>query len=116
MDGSKPQRQLTSLTQPRALGLGDILTSSGRIRILTLLSKVGELHLTEIAKRTGQSYSSTERHLEDLARASVVEEHDYARVRIFKLKIDIPKVKMLREVILAWDPGSTESILGQAQA
>ncbi|OLD04784.1 MAG: hypothetical protein AUJ07_03125 [Crenarchaeota archaeon 13_1_40CM_3_53_5] len=78
------------MTQPRTLGLGEILTSSGRIRILTLLSKVGELHLTEIAKRTGQSYSSTERHLEELAKASVVEEHDYARVRIFKLKDGIP--------------------------
>lgn len=97
------------MTQPMALGLGDILTSSGRIRILTLLSKVGELHLTEIAKRTGQSYSSTERHLEDLARASVVEEHDYARVRMFKLKVDIPKVRMLKEVILAWDPGAVDS-------
>ena len=102
------------MTQPRALDLGEILTSSGRIRILTLLSKVGELHLTEIAKRTGQSYSSTERHLEDLAAAEVVEEHDYARVRIFKLRIDVPKVKMLRDLVLAWDPGSMEGVLGQA--
>ncbi len=104
------------MTQPNTLSLGQILTSSGRIRILTLLSKVGELYLTEIAKRTGQSYSSTERHLEDLARASVVEEHDYGRVRMFKLKVEIPKVKMLRDLVLAWDPGSVEGMAGQAQA
>ena len=100
----------------RPLGLGEILTSSGRIRILTLLSKVGELHLTEIAKRTRQSYASTERHLENLEEAEVVEEHDYARVRIFKLRTDIPRVKMLRDLVLAWDPATMESILGQAQA
>ena len=104
------------MTQPRTLGLGEILTSSGRIRILTLLSKVGELHLTEIAKRTGQSYTSTERHLEELALASVVEEHDYARVRIFKLKVEIPRVKMLKELVLAWDPASLDGMPGQAQA
>src|SRR5262245_1950090 len=107
MAGGSPRRQLSIMTEPRAKGLGEILTSSGRIRILTLLSKVGELHLTEIAKRTGQSYSSTERHLEDLANAAVVEEHDYARVRIFKMRTEIPKVKLLRELILAWDPTST---------
>ncbi len=104
------------MTENPAPGLDEILTSSGRIRILTLLSQVEELHLTEIAKRTEQSYSSTERHLQDLTRASVVEEHDYGRVRIFKLKLGNPKVKMLRELILAWDPDSDKSLTSKPQA
>ncbi len=104
------------MTENPAQGLDEILTSSGRIRILTLLSQVEELHLTEIAKRTDQSYSSTERHLRDLAKASVVEEHDYGRVRIFKLKLDSPKVKMLRELILTWDHDLAESRAGKPQA
>jgi len=99
-----------------APGLDKILTSSGRIRILTLLSQVEELHLTEIAKRTDQSYSSTERHLRDLTIASVVEEHDYGRIRIFKLKLDNPRVKMLRELVLAWDHGPDPSRAVKAQA
>jgi DNA-binding transcriptional ArsR family regulator len=97
------------LTQTVTPGLDEILTSSGRIRILTVLCKAEELHLTEIAKRTDQSYSNTERHLRDLARVAVVEEHDYGRIRMFKLKLDNPKVKMLKELVLAWDPAGSGS-------
>src|SRR2546428_3869879 len=51
--------------------LDRVLSSSGRIRILTLLSQVEQLHLTEIAKRTEQSYSAAERHLDDLSEAGL---------------------------------------------
>ena len=66
---------------------------------------MGELHLTEIAKQTYQSYSSTQRHLEDLSNAAIVEEHDYGRVRMFKLNLDNPRAKILRQLILEWDNG-----------
>ena len=66
---------------------------------------MGELHLTEIAKQTDQSYSSTQRHLEDLSNAAIVEEHDYGRVRMFKLNLDNPRAKRLRQLILEWDSG-----------
>jgi len=88
---------------PEKHSLARILSSTGRIKILTVLSHVGELHLTEIAKQTDQSYSSTERHLEDLSDAAIVEEHDYGRVRMFKLKLDNPRAKILKQLILEWD-------------
>ncbi len=91
---------MTLLEPPK---LERVLSSSGRIRILTLLSHVGELHLTEIARRTEQSYSATERHLEELEQASLVEERDYGRVRIFRLRLENPRVKLLRGLILGWD-------------
>ena len=74
-----------------------------------------ELHLTEIAKRTEQSYSSTERHLRALEKAGVVEERDYGRVRIFKLRLDNPKVGKLRELVLEWNHGQ-QGAAGEAQA
>ena len=89
-----------------------VLSSSGRIKILTVLSNVGELHLSEIARKTDQSYSATDRHLEELSEASIVEEHDYGRVRMFKLNLENPRAKILRQLILEWDegqvPGSVE--------
>jgi len=88
---------------PEKHSLARVLSSTGRIKILTVLSHVGELHLTEIAKQTDQSYSSTERHLEDLSDATIVEEHDYGRVRMFKLKLDNPRAKILKQLILEWD-------------
>ena len=83
--------------------LDRVLSSSGRIRILALLSEVGELHLTEIAKRTDQSYSATERHLDDLSRTGIVEERDYGRVRVFKLNQANDRAKLLQDLILKWN-------------
>ena len=88
---------------PEKHSLARVLSSAGRIKILTVLSNVGELHLTEIAKQTDQSYSSTQRHLQDLSDAAIVQEHDYGRVRMFKLNLDNPRAKILRQLILEWD-------------
>jgi len=92
-----------------------ILSSSGRIRILTLLSEVEQLHLTEIAKRTDQSYSATERHLDDLSKAGIVEERDYGRVRVFKLNLTNDRAKLLQELIVKWNYNQEVSPV-QAQA
>jgi DNA-binding transcriptional ArsR family regulator len=91
------------------------LSSSGRIKILTVLSNVGELHLSEIARKTDQSYSATDRHLEELSEASIVEERDYGRVRMFRLNLENPRAKILRQLILEWDtnPGPKDSLDGQ---
>ena len=98
-----PLHQSLTLGGDEIPPLDRILSSSGRIRILTLLSEVGELHLTEIAKRTEQSYSATERHLGDLSKAEIVEERDYGRVRIFKLNQGNDRAKLLQELILKWN-------------
>jgi DNA-binding transcriptional ArsR family regulator len=96
---------------PQKHSLASILSSSGRIKILAILSNVGELHLTEIAKRSDQSYSSADRHLQELTEASIVEEHDYGRVRMFKLNLENPRVRILRQLILEWDNTPTPTVL-----
>ncbi|OLB45268.1 winged helix-turn-helix transcriptional regulator [Candidatus Bathyarchaeota archaeon] len=88
---------------PQKASLANVLSSSGRIKILTVLSNVGELHLSEIARKTDQSYSATDRHLQELSEASIVEEHDYGRVRMFRLNLENPRAKILRQLILEWD-------------
>ncbi|HZY94794.1 MAG TPA: winged helix-turn-helix domain-containing protein [Candidatus Bathyarchaeia archaeon] len=98
------------------ISLDKILSSSGRVRILTALSNASELHLTEIARRTDQSYTATERHLKDLAQAEIVEEHDYGRVRIFKLNLENPKTRKLKELILDWDNGEHQTKPSSQQA
>jgi DNA-binding transcriptional ArsR family regulator len=95
--------------------LDRVLSSRGRIRILTVLSAVEQLHLTEIAKRTDQSYSATERHLGDLSQAGIVEERDYGRVRVFNLNLTNERSKLLQELILKWNH-SQEVGPAQAQA
>jgi DNA-binding transcriptional ArsR family regulator len=110
-----PLHQSLALDEDTVPPLYRILSSSGRIRILTLLSEVEELHLTEIAKRTEQSYSATERHLDDLSEAGIVQERDYGRVRMFKLNQANDRAKLLQELILKWNHSQDLSAV-QAQA
>jgi DNA-binding transcriptional ArsR family regulator len=93
------------LAEEKGAPLDRILSSSGRIRILAVLSGVEQLHLTEIAKRTEQSYSATERHLDDLSKAGIVEERDFGRVRVFKLNLTNDRAKLLHELISKWNHG-----------
>jgi DNA-binding transcriptional ArsR family regulator len=89
--------------------LDKIFSSSGRVKILTILAQNEGLHLTEIARRTDQNYTSTERHLKELTEANIVSEHDYGRVRVFKLNIDNPRGKLLKQLITQWDNPPTET-------
>ena len=65
--------------------------------------------MTEIARRTSQSYTATARHLEQLVEAGVIQEKNYGRVRIFRLRVDSERVKKLRELIIEWDKPMTET-------
>ena len=97
----------TTTTEERvtsAQGLEHILSSTGRIRILQQLAHIGEANLTEIARRTSQSYTATARHLEQLVQAGVVQEKNYGRVRIFRLRIETERVRKLRDLITEWVP------------
>jgi len=92
-----------------------VLSSSGRIRILTVLSRVEELYLSEIAKRTEQSYSAAERHLDELSKAEIVEERDYGRVRVFRLNRANEQARLIEELILKWNQnGKIEPVQAQA--
>ena len=101
---------MTTITRPAEeqvtdeRGLDRILSSAGRIRILQLLSHNGEDNLTDIARKTSQSYTATVRHLERLVEAGVVQEKNYGRVRIFRLRIETERVRKLRDLITEWVP------------
>jgi DNA-binding transcriptional ArsR family regulator len=101
------------LAQSPPASLEEAFSSAGRIRILSLLSQVEELHLTEISKRTDQSYAATDRHLRALQRADLVEEKDYGRVRIFRLRVENPRAKMLQDLILQWNGVRVENARAQ---
>lgn len=98
-----PLDQSLALAGAKDPSLDRVLSSSGRIRILALLSEVEDLHLTEIAKRTEQSYSATERHLNELSEAGIVEERDYGRVRVFRLNQVNNRARLIQELVHRWN-------------
>jgi len=80
----------------------DVFSSRGRVRILKILVDVGELNITEIARRARLSHSAANRHLVALREMRVLEEKRFGKIRIFSFKFEDPRVRAIKTLIDLW--------------
>ena len=80
----------------------DILSSRGRVRILRILAEIGELNISEIARRAGLNYATTNRHLEALEGEGLVRHKRFGRIRIFRLDEGNPRVRLVKSLFESW--------------
>jgi len=64
--------------------LQELLGSKAIIRVLTVLAEEGELHISEVARKTRLNHLAVERCVERLRGLGLVEERRYGRVRILR--------------------------------
>lgn len=81
----------------------EVLSSRGRIRILSVLAKAGDLNISEIVKRTALNHLVVDRHLASLRDASLIREKRYGRIRIFELNREDERLKAIVELFRKWD-------------
>jgi DNA-binding IclR family transcriptional regulator len=62
------------------------------------------MNISEIARRTGLSYTSTRRHLQMLEQSRLVEEKNYGRIRIFSVREGDEKCQAVARLFEAWPP------------
>lgn len=70
--------------------------------MLTVLLESGELNISEITRRSGLSHSSAARHLEFLAKAGLISEKRFNRIRIFRVDHESPYVVALNRLLSDW--------------
>jgi DNA-binding transcriptional ArsR family regulator len=70
--------------------------------VLTVLLESGELNISEITRRSGLSHSSAARHLEFLAKAGLISEKRFNRIRIFRVDHESPYVVALNRLLSDW--------------
>lgn len=83
--------------------LEDIFSSKGRVRIIRVLAKAGELNISEIARRARLNYKATSSHLKALRNAGIIQEKRFGRVRIFRFKSENTKALALKQLVEAWE-------------
>ena len=83
----------------------DILSSKGRIKILKTLIKNRELNISEIARQAGLSYTSADRHLEELKKQEMIKEKRFGRIRIFKINEKNKMMKIIEEFMKKIEEG-----------
>ena len=85
----------------------DVFSSRGRVRILKVLVRAGELNITEIARRAGLNYAGTNRHLEALRRMGLLDEKSFGKIRIFRYRSEDPRAKAIEQLMNSWQSSTS---------
>ena len=85
------------------MSIEDVFSSKGRVKILRILAEIGELNISEIARRAGLNYSTTNQHLQALENHKLVRHKTFGRIRIFRYNEENPRAKMIRQLIEFWE-------------
>lgn len=85
------------------MSIEDVFSSRGRVRILRILAEIGELNISEIARRAKLNYATTNQHLRVLERAGFIRERRFGRVRIYRFNEGNPKARKVRELVDLWE-------------
>jgi predicted transcriptional regulator len=88
--------------------LEKIFSSKGRIKIVKILAKEGELNISEIAKRAKLNYSTTNQHLDFLEKVGLVQEKIFGRIRIFRFKSENIKAQAIKNLFEIWESTKME--------
>ena len=84
------------------VAIEEVFSSRGPMRILRVLTELAELHVSDIARRTGSNYSTTNQHLRILESLSLVRHKRYGRVRLFRFDETDRRARMIKKLIEAW--------------
>jgi predicted transcriptional regulator len=85
------------------VAIEEVFSSKGRVKILKILTKIGELNISEIARRAGLNYTTTNQHLQVLEDHRLVRHKSFGRIRIFRLVEENPRARMIKELIEFWE-------------
>lgn len=80
-----------------------VLGSKLRVKILKILARVGELNVSEIARRLGVNYNTTHRHLKILEDGGILRHKEFGRIRLYRFDERSPKARALQKLMEAWE-------------
>ncbi|MHA1145724.1 MAG: ArsR/SmtB family transcription factor [Candidatus Helarchaeota archaeon] len=83
--------------------LEQILSSKSRVKILNVLSQIGELNISEIARKCKLNHSSCQDHLDALKKAKIVQEKRFGRIRIYRIRTENMKIMALKNLFDLWN-------------
>lgn len=85
------------------MAIEEVFSSKGRVKILRILAEIGELNISEIARRAGLNYTTTNQHLQVLENFNLVCHKTFGRIRIFRFNEENPRAIMIRQLMEFWE-------------
>ncbi len=81
----------------------DVFSSKPRMKILKLIARLGELNVSDVARRIGVNFTTTSRHLRVLEEEGIVQQRVYGRIRMYRFNQASPKAKAVQNLIEVWE-------------
>ena len=85
------------------MAIETVFSSKGRVKILKILVEIGELNISEIARRAKLNYTTTNQHLQVLETSGIIRHKNFGRIRIFRFNNENPRAKSIKELIEEWN-------------
>jgi DNA-binding transcriptional ArsR family regulator len=84
------------------MDIENVFSSRLRVKILKILAEVGELNVSEIARRLGVNYGTTNAHLKILEDEGLVLHKQFGRIRIYRLNQNSDRIKIIQSLFEIW--------------
>jgi DNA-binding transcriptional ArsR family regulator len=82
--------------------LEEVFSSKSRMKILKLIYQLGQLNISDVARRLKLNFVSTSEHLKVLESEGILEERTYGRVRMYRFS-ENERAKAVVGLIEAWE-------------
>jgi predicted transcriptional regulator len=83
--------------------LDEVLSSKSRMKILKLIYQLGQLNVSDVARRLKLNFVSTSKHLKLLESEGILQERTYGRVRMYRFNEGSAKAKALQNLLDVWE-------------
>jgi predicted transcriptional regulator len=83
--------------------LEEVLSSKSRMKILKLIYQLGQLNVSDVARRLKLNFASTSKHLKFLESEGILQERTYGRVRMYRFNDGSAKAKALQNLLDVWE-------------
>jgi predicted transcriptional regulator len=85
------------------MDLEDVFSSRLRMKILKIIAQVSELNVSEIARRLGANFATTNKHLKILEEEGILQCKVFGRIRMYRFNELSPKARAVQNLIDTWE-------------
>ncbi len=86
----------------------EVFSSKPRMKILKIISRLGSLNVSDIARRIHLNYSTTNQHLILLENEKILQQRVYGRIRMYRFMENSPKAVVVQKLIDIWEKTSNK--------
>jgi DNA-binding transcriptional ArsR family regulator len=90
------------------MNIEDVFSSRLRIKILRIIGRIGEVNVSELARRLSANYETTSRHLKILEDEGILNHKVFGRIRLYRINENSAKAKALQNLLDVWEQANKQ--------